>query len=274
MMIKKSFVILVIFIFMFVSFGCGQADRDRLIKLATTTSTEDSGLLNVLLPEFTADTGYSIDVIAVGTGQAINMGEKGDVDVILVHARDAEDEFVDEGYGVNRKDVMYNDFLIIGPEEDPAEIKGENDVIVAMEQIAETESTFVSRGDQSGTHMKELSIWEASGIKPQGEWYKEVGQGMGDTYRVGNVMDGYVFIDRATFLFNRDNYELVEMVEGDELLVNHYGIIAVNPELYSHVNYEGVMTLIEWITSEKGQDIIEVYGVDQFGQPLFVPNAK
>lgn len=247
---------------------------EQTIKLATTTSTEDSGLLDVLLPEFKKDTGYDVEVIAVGTGAAIGLGEKGDVDVILVHSRTAEDQFVADGFGVNRKDVMYNDFLIIGPEDDPAGIKGENDAVAALTAISETESTFLSRGDDSGTHKKEKQLWETAGITPEGEWYVSVGKGMGDTFRMANEMNGYTLIDRGTFLFNRDKYELEAMVEGDELLFNPYGVIAVNKEKHPNVNFEGATAFIEWLTSKKAQDMIAEYGKDEFGQALFVPNAE
>ncbi|MBC7075107.1 MAG: substrate-binding domain-containing protein [Syntrophomonadaceae bacterium] len=247
---------------------------EQTIKLATTTSTEDSGLLDVLLPEFKKDTGYDVEVIAVGTGAAIGLGEKGDVDVILVHSRTAEDQFVADGFGVNRKDVMYNDFLIIGPEDDPAGIKGENDAVAALTAISETESTFLSRGDDSGTHKKEKQLWETAGITPEGEWYVSVGKGMGDTFRMANEMNGYTLIDRGTFLFNRDKYELEAMVEGDELLFNPYGVIAVNKEKHPNVNFEGATAFIEWLTSKKAQDMIAEYGKDEFGQALFVPNVE
>jgi len=266
--------------------GCGSnkpstgADKgtptpeDVRLKLATTTSTEDSGLLDVLLPEFEKDTGYKVDVIAVGTGKAISLGENGDVDVILVHSRAAEDKFVAGGFGVNRKDVMYNDFLIIGPKDDPARIKGGSSAVAAFKAIANAQAIFVSRGDESGTHQKENKIWEAAGITPGGDWYKSVGKGMGDTFRMADEMKGYTLIDRATFLFAQKKYTLEPMVEGDELLFNPYGIIAVNKDKHPDVNYAGAMSLINWITGEKAQQLIGEYGKDKFGQALFVPNAK
>lgn len=244
------------------------------LKLATTTSTDDSGLLDAILPEFEKETGYDVQVIAVGTGAAIDLGEKGDVDVLLVHSRAAEDEFVAAGYGVNRKDVMYNDFLIIGPEDDPAGIKGEKDVVVAMKKIVDTQSVFVSRGDDSGTHKKELSVWQAAGITPQGDWYKSVGKGMGDTFRMANEMKAYTLIDRATYLALKDKYQLVPMVEGDKNLLNPYGVIAVNKDKHPNANFEGANAFIDWITGEKGQTLIGKFGVDQYGQQLFVPDAK
>lgn len=287
---NKKFAVLIMAIFLMGALaGCGNgadnnadnntpapapAPENPQIKMATTTSTQDSGLLDAILPEFTKDTGYEIEVIAVGTGAAIKMGETGDVDVILVHSRAAEDKFVEDGFGVDRKDVMYNDFLFIGPKDDPAGIKGTGDAVAALKAIAEKQATFVSRGDDSGTHKKEVKTWEAAGIEPAGEWYKSVGKGMGDTYRMADEMKGYTLIDRATFLANQDKYELEAMVEGDKLLLNPYGVIAVNPEKYPNVNNDGALAFIEWMTSEKGQKLIGEYGVDEFGQALFVPDAQ
>jgi tungstate transport system substrate-binding protein len=256
----------------------GPADNGQAVvkelKLATTTSTEDSGLLDYILPEFTKDTGYEVQVISVGTGQAIEMGEAGDVDVILVHSRAAEDQFVEEGYGVDRRDVMYNDFLIIGPAEDPAGIKGEADVVKAFTTIQEKQAHFVSRGDNSGTDKKEKGIWSKAGITPEGDWYIEVGQGMGDTFRMADEKKAYTLIDRATYLNLKDNYQLEPMVEGSPELLNPYGVIPVNPEKHPHVDFEGATAFAEWLTSEKGQKMIGEFGVDEFGQQLFVPDAK
>lgn len=256
----------------------GPADNGQAVvkelKLATTTSTEDSGLLDYILPEFTKDTGYEVQVISVGTGQAIEMGEAGDVDVILVHSRAAEDQFVEEGYGVDRRDVMYNDFLIIGPAEDPAGIKGEADVVKAFTTIQEKQAPFVSRGDNSGTDKKEKGIWSKAGITPEGDWYIEVGQGMGDTFRMADEKKAYTLIDRATYLNLKDNYQLEPMVEGSPELLNPYGVIPVNPEKHPHVDFEGATAFAEWLTSEKGQQMIGEFGVDEFGQQLFVPDAK
>lgn len=282
---KLALVVSLLAIFMVtVLAGCAQektpapADNGqpvaKEIKLATTTSTEDSGLLDYLLPEFKKDTGYDVQVISVGTGQAIEMGEAGDVDVILVHSRAAEDQFVEEGYGVDRRDVMYNDFLIIGPAEDPAGIKGEADVVKAFTTIQEKQAPFVSRGDNSGTDKKEKGIWTKAGITPEGEWYIEVGQGMGDTFRMADEKKAYTLIDRATYLNLKDNYQLESIVEGSPELLNPYGVIPVNPEKYSHVDYEGATAFAEWLTSEKGQELIGEFGVDEYGQQLFVPDAK
>lgn len=275
------FAVLMVFVLSVLVMGCGQKtpapaenQPEKVLKLATTTSTEDSGLLDVLLPEFKKDTGYTVDVIAVGTGQAIQMGEAGDVDVILVHSRAAEDKFVADGFGVDRRDVMYNDFLIIGPEEDPAGIKGEKDVKAAFMAIATKQAAFVSRGDDSGTDKKEKKIWEAAGITPEGDWYIESGQGMGDTYRMADEKQAYTLIDRATYLANQDKYRLVTVVEGDQLLFNPYGVIPINPEKYPNVDYEGATKFAEWLTSEKGQKMIGEFGKDKYDQALFVPDAK
>lgn len=251
-----------------------QPTETKVLKLATTTSTEDSGLLDVLLPEFKKDTGYDVQVIAVGTGQAIEMGEAGDVDVILVHSRAAEDKFVEEGYGVDRRDVMYNDFLVIGPAEDPAGIKGEADVLKAFAAIQEKQAPFVSRGDDSGTDKKEKGIWKKANISTEGDWYIEVGQGMGDTFRMADEKKAYTLIDRATYLALKDKYQLEPMVEGSPDLLNPYGVIPVNPEKHPQVDFEGATAFAEWLTSEKGQKLIGEFGVKEFGQQLFVPDAK
>ena len=260
------------------------------VVLATTTSTDNSGLLNDILPDFETRYGAEVEVIAVGTGQAIQLGENGDADVILVHARDREDAFVEAGYGVSRQDVMYNDFVIVGPAADPAGIKGMTDVGAALAQIAETGSTFISRGDDSGTHIKEQSLWQASGVplvetaslnnpdntfvKPEGEWYLSVGQGMGATLTVADEQQAYTLSDRATFLARTlEGIDLVILVEGDSRLFNPYGVIAVNPELHPNVNAAGAEAFIEWLTSLETQQMISQFGVAEFGQPLFVPDS-
>lgn len=244
------------------------------LKLATTTSTEDSGLLDVLLPAFEKDTNYKVKVIAVGSGQAITMGEAGDVDVLLVHSRVAEDKFVADGFGINRRDVMYNDFMIIGPADDPAGIKGSTDAVKAFAAIAQKQAAFVSRADDSGTDKKEKGIWEKAGIKPAGTWYIESGQGMGDTFRIADEKKAYTLIDRATYLALKDKYKLGIIIEGDKSLLNPYGVIPVNPAKFPKVDYEGATKFAEWLTSEKGQKMIGDFGVKEFGQQLFVPDAK
>jgi len=243
------------------------------LKLATTTSTENSGLLGILLPPFEERYNIKVDVIAVGTGAAIQLGENGDVDVVLVHARAAEDKMVEEGYGVNRRDVMHNDFIIVGPPDDLAGIKGEKDAALALTKIANSEKQvfFVSRGDKSGTHIKELELWQSAGIEPQGEWYLEIGQGMEAALLVADERQGYVLTDRGTYLATKDKIELVILSEGDPRLFNPYGIIAVNPAVHPHVKYMEAMQLIAWMTSLEGQKIIGEY--KQHGEVLFFPDA-
>jgi len=261
----------------------------RLV-LATTTSTQDSGLLDVILPDFETRYGAEVEVIAVGTGQAIELGENGDADVILVHARSREDAFVEAGYGVNRQDVMYNDIVIVGPAADPAGIKGLTDVAAALNKIAETGSTFISRGDDSGTHTKEQTLWQASGlplikatsiksadktyVRPQGDWYLSIGQGMGATLTMANEQQAYTLSDRATFLARTlEGIDLEIMVEGDSRLFNPYGVIQVNPALHSHANAVGAEVFIAWITSVETQQLIGQFGIDEFGMPLFTPDS-
>ena len=241
------------------------------LKLATTTSTENSGLLGVLLPPFEEKFGIKVDVIAVGTGQAIKLGENGDVDMILVHARAAEDKFIEEGYGVNRRDVMFNDFIILGPSNDPAGIKEERNVTLALKKIADCKAYFVSRGDDSGTHKKEKILWQNAKISPEGEWYMEIGQGMGATLQVANERQAYVLCDRGTFLAYKDKIDIIILSEGDPLLFNPYGIMAVDPARYPHVKYIEAMQLIAWVTSGEGQKIIGEYKKE--GEILFHPMA-
>lgn len=240
-----------------------------VIKLATTTSTDNSGLLKVLLPPFEKKYNSRVDVIAVGTGKAIKLGANGDVDVILVHARQAEDKFVADGFGVNRRDVMFNDFIILSPKDDPAQIKGSADVIEALKKIADNKATFVSRGDDSGTHKKEKSLWVLAEIKPQGSWYNAAGQGMGACLQIADEKQGYVLADRGTYLAYMDKIDLVIAHEGDKDLFNPYGIIAINPTNYPTSNYMGAMMLIGWLTSIDGQKIISSYKVN--GEQLFKP---
>ncbi|MBE3092606.1 MAG: substrate-binding domain-containing protein [Chloroflexi bacterium] len=240
------------------------------LKLATTTSTENSGLLDKLLPPFEEKFNIKVDVIAVGTGAAIKLGVNGDVDIILTHDPDAEDKFVQDGYGVNRRDVMYNDFIVLGPSNDPAKIKGMKNVVSAFSNIAYQQAFFVSRGDASGTDVKEKIIWQIAGIKPE-KWYMEAGQGMGATLQIANEKQAYVLCDRGTFLAYKDKIELDVLYERDPLLFSPYRIIAVNPALYSHVKYMEAMQLIAWVTSVEGQKIIGEYKIG--GGMLFYPMA-
>ncbi len=241
------------------------------ITMASTTSTDNSGLFGAVLPLFEERTGIGVDVIAVGTGNAIELGRNGDVDLILVHARALEDAFVAEGYGVNRRDVMHNDFVILGPADDPAGIAGLTDGAEALTRIAAAQSVFVSRGDNSGTHVKEQSIWSSAGIAPGGNWYREAGQGMGAVITMTNDMNGYTIADRGTFIAMEDSIDLRVLVEGDPILFNPYGIIAVNPSVHPHVNYEAAMLLIAFFTSIEGQKAIDDFAKN--GQQLFYPDA-
>lgn len=256
------------------AFSCKKKVKNTEIILATTTSTYDSGLLDELIPAFEEETTYKVKPIAVGTGEAIAMGERGEIDVILVHSREEEDRFVEEGYGTERRDVMHNDFVIIGPEDDPSDISGLT-AVEAYITISANEASFVSRGDDSGTNKKEIEIWEEAGTTPQGDWYIESGQGMGETLRIADEKQAYTMTDRGTYLSQRDSLSLVVMVEDDEILFNPYGVIALNPEKHKDIdiNYEGAQAFVEFITGEKGQAIIKEFGVAEYGQPLFYPDV-
>jgi len=243
-----------------------------IIKLSTTTSTENSGLLNFLLPAFEAKTGYKVHVISVGTGKALELAKNGDVDVTLVHARAAEDKFVAEGYGVNRRDVMYNDFIIVGPRNDPAGIAGSRNVIAAMRKIAQSGVRFISRGDNSGTDLMEKKYWKDAGVMPAGSAYVSAGLGMGEVLNMAAQMDAYTLTDRATYGAYRAKTGLAVLVQGDPKMFNPYGIIAVNPARYPDINYKGAMQLINWITSKEGQQKIAEFKVG--GEQLFFPSAK
>jgi tungstate transport system substrate-binding protein len=244
------------------------------IILSTTTSTQDSGLLDYLLPEFTKDTGYEIKVVAVGTGQAIKMGEDGEADVLLVHAKASEEEFVKAGHGVKRYDVMYNDFILIGPKED-ASVKdnSKGEIVTALKYINDNKVKFVSRGDDSGTHKAELKLWKAAAIEPAGDWYISAGKGMGAVIQMADEMKAYTLTDRATYLSMRDKVNLEISVEQDPALYNQYGVIAVNPDKNDKINKEGAQAFVDWILSEKVQKLIGEFGTDKFGQSLFIPNA-
>lgn len=249
----------------------GSASEPQILRLATTTSTDNSGLLTTLLPAFEKSVGYQVHVIAVGTGKALRMGRDGDVDVVLVHAPAAEKIFVEQGFGVNRRQVMYNDFVIVGPPSDPAGIKDMPSAIDALARIAEKQATFVSRGDDSGTHKMERALWNAAGIKPAGRWYNEVGQGMGKVLQIAGELDAYTLTDRGTWLAMKRKSPLNIVIKGDKRLYNPYGIIAVNPDRYPQVNYQGAMALIGWITSADGQAMIRDFQIH--GEKLFSPLA-
>ncbi|WP_439684906.1 Tungsten ABC transporter substrate-binding protein [Cupriavidus oxalaticus] len=243
------------------------------LKLATTTSTENSGLLKYLLPRFEQKSGVTVKVIAVGSGKAMKMGEMGDVDVLLVHARKMEDAFVAAGYGVNRRDVMYNDFIVVGPANDPAGVKGGKDVLAGFRKLAGSGSKFISRGDNSGTDVMEKEYWKEIGIEPKGKpWYVSAGLGMGEVLTMAAQMPGYTLSDRATYGAYRAKTGLAIAIEGDPKMFNPYGIIAVNPAKHAGTNYADAMKLVEWITSKEGQDAIASYRVE--GEQLFFPSFK
>jgi tungstate transport system substrate-binding protein len=244
----------------------------EVIRLSTTTSTESSGLLKHLLPTFEAKTNSKVHVISVGTGKALELAKNGDVDVTLVHARPLEDKFVAAGHGVNRRDVMYNDFIIVGPKSDPAGVKGTKDVIGAMKRIADSNAKFISRGDNSGTDQMEKSYWKEAGIKPEGSDYVSAGLGMGQVLTMAGEMGGYTLTDRATYIAYQDRTGLDIVVQGDAKMFNPYGIIAVNPKHHPSVNHKGAMQLIEWITSPESQKMIDAFRVD--GQQVFFASAK
>lgn len=250
-----------------------QAAETKTLKLATTTSTATSGLLDYLLPKFEAKCGCKVNVIAVGTGKALKLGEDGNVDVVLVHARPAEDAFVAAGHGVDRRDVMYNDFVLIGPNNDPAGIRNQKDVLEAMKRIATRQWKFVSRGDDSGTDQMERSYWKALNIQPAGQrWYFSAGQGMGEVLMMSGEMRAYTLTDRGTYISFKDKIGLPILMQGDARMFNPYGIIAVNPKKYPKSNYQGATELINWITSPDGQKLIGDFKVG--GEQLFTPSAK
>ena len=248
--------------------------QPRYITVASTTSTEQSGLFKHLLPIFEKKTGIQVRVVAVGTGQALDIGRRGDADVVLVHAKPLEEKFIADGYGVKRYEVMYNDFVLIGPRSDPARVKGQKDVAAALRQIGEAKAPFVSRGDRSGTHYAELELWHAAGINitsAKGPWYRETGQGMGPALNIAAGMDAYVLSDRGTWLTFRNRGSLGILVEGDRRLFNQYGVILVNPRKHLGVKREMGQAFIDWLISSEGQDAIAAYKPN--GEQLFFPNA-
>lgn len=248
--------------------------QDKSIIVASTTSTQDTGLFGSLLPKFKAKTGIDVKVIAQGTGQALDTGRRGDADVVFVHAKSQEEKFVADGFGVKRFDVMYNDFVLIGPKSDPAKIKGGKNVLAGLKAISEKSSPFVSRGDKSGTHAAELTLWKAASLDPASgklAWYREIGQGMGAALNTAGAMGAYVLSDRGTWLSFKNKGELEIVVEGDQRLFNQYGIILVNPEKHPSVKKELGQAFIDWVVSAEGQGAIRDYKIE--GQQLFFPNA-
>jgi tungstate transport system substrate-binding protein len=252
--------------------GCAGAARERSLVLATTTSTQDSGLLDELLPAFTQETAWRVQTVAVGSGQAIELGRRGEADVLLVHSPAAEQEFVAEGTAADRRLVMHNDFVLVGPPADPAGIR-DADSVAAMRAVAATGAVFVSRGDESGTNAKEEGLWERAGVVPGGGWYQSTGQGMGETLRVASEKQGYTLSDRATFLAQRDSLGLEVLSEGDPGLLNVYHVIPLTTRAGERVQADGGAAFAEWITSPGAQERIGAFGVAEFGQPLFVPDA-
>jgi tungstate transport system substrate-binding protein len=251
------------------------AAQDRTITVASTTSTEQSGLFGHLLPLFAGDAGITVKVVAVGTGQALDIGRRGDADVVFVHDRAAEDKFMSEGQGVKRFDVMYNDFVLVGPKNDPAKIAGGKDVADALRRIAAAKATFISRGDKSGTHAAELRLWKEAGIVlgPGTEsWYREIGQGMGPALNMASSANGYVLSDRGTWLAFRNRGDLAILTEGDKRLFNQYGVMLVNPAKHPDVKAKDGQAFIDWLISPRGQQAIAGYKVG--GEQLFFPNAS
>ncbi|HXE86528.1 MAG TPA: extracellular solute-binding protein [Hyphomicrobiaceae bacterium] len=249
--------------------------QDKSIVVASTTSTQDSGLFGHILPLFKAKTGIDVKVVAQGTGQALDTARRGDADVVFVHAKPQEEKFVAEGFGVKRFDVMYNDFVVIGPKSDPAGIKGGSDVLAAFKAIYDKGAPFVSRGDKSGTHAAELALWKAASLDPAGSkpaWYREIGQGMGAALNTAGAMGAYVLSDRGTWLSFKNRGDLEVVVEGDKRLFNQYGVILVNPAKHPHVKKELGQQFIDWVISAEGQNAIKSYTID--GQQLFFPNAS
>lgn len=270
-----AILILMVCFNLFVSVTAPAAAETR-IRCASTTSTQNSGLFDYILPIFEKKTGIKVDVVAVGTGAAIEIGKRGDADVVFVHDKEQELKAVEEGFFVNRHDVMYNDFVILGPTSDPAKIKGVKSATDAFKKIGESGTLFVSRGDKSGTNTKELSIWKKTGIEPTGQkWYLEVGQGMEKTQRIADEKRAYTLTDRGTWLATRDKdkLDMIIVLEGDPTLFNQYGVMAVSPEKLKTVKYKEAMEFVNWTISKEGQDTIASFK-DKNGNQLFTPNAK
>jgi len=246
----------------------------KSIILATTTSTQDSGLLDVLVPQFEKESGYKVKTISVGSGQAMKMGEKGEADVLLVHSPEAEKKFMSDGFGVTRRLVMHNDFIIVGPAADPAKVKSAHGSIDALKRIAQTGALFASRGDNSGTHAKEKGLWKGAGINPDGQkWYQQTGLGMGQTLNVAAEKKGYSLTDRATYLALKKNLGLVVLNEGDNKLLNIYHVIEINPLKWPKINTAGGKAFADFMVAKKTQEIIGRFGIEKFGAALFFPDA-
>ena len=249
--------------------------QEKFIVVASTTSTEQSGLFSHLLPAFKAKTGIDVRVVALGTGQALDTARRGDADVVFVHDRVAEEKFLTEGFGVDRREVLYNDFILVGPKSDPAKIGGSKDIVAALKKIDAAKAPFASRGDKSGTHAAELRLWKIAGLDPEtgkGTWYRETGSGMGATLNTAAAMDAYAVADRGTWLSFKNRRDLTISVEGDQRMFNQYGVMLVNPAKHPHVKKDLGMAFVEWVTSPEGQKTIADYKID--GEQLFFPNYK
>lgn len=258
-----------------INIGTVFAEEDTFITLSSTTSTDNSGLLDYLIPKFKDKTGINVRVIAVGTGRALQLGERGDADVVLVHHKASEEIFVENGFGIERRDVMYNDYVIVGPKKDPAQIKQVKAAAKAFQNISQNKVPFVSRGDDSGTHKKELEIWTLTGInidQYSGDWYREAGAGMGATLNIANGMSAYTITDRGTWLSFKNRDELTLLFENDPPLFNQYGVILVNPKRHEHIKYKEAKLFSEWLTSNEGQQAIAEFTLEN--QQLFFPNAS
>jgi tungstate transport system substrate-binding protein len=264
-----------LFVALSMCFSISAAAQQRFITVASTTSTEQSGLFRHLLPAFEQKTGIQVRVVALGTGQSLDMGKRGDADVVFVHAKPLEEKFVAEGFGVKRFEVMYNDFILVGPKSDPAKVGGTKDIVVGLQKIKAAQAPFASRGDKSGTHFAELQLWKAAGVdiaKDKGPWYRDTGSGMGPTLNTAAGMNAYALTDRGTWLSFKNRADLVISVEGDQRLFNQYGVILVNPAKHAHVKKELGQAFIDWIVSAEGQGHIATYKIG--GEQLFFPNAE
>jgi len=281
---KKTLLAALSTIFLFSTTACSnkaaqttstEKQADKSIILATTTSTQDSGLLDYLLPIFEKEKGIKVKVVAKGTGEALKLGERGDADALLVHAKEQEEKFIKDGFGVKRYDVMYNDFIIVGPKNDPAKIKekASNDAIQALNLISKSGSQFISRGDESGTHTKEKGLWKAANITPSGNFYVSAGKGMGAVLQMANEKNAYTLTDRATYLSMKDKLDLIIVTEKNDKLYNQYGVIKLNPEKHK-IKEKEADEFINWIISDNTQKLIAEFGKDKYGQSLFIPNAK
>lgn len=274
-MVKRRNALLAALVAALLGLAATASAADRFITVASTTSTEQSGLLKHILPHFQAKSGIEVRVVALGTGQALDMGRRGDADVVFVHDMVAEEKFVADGFGVDRREVMYNDFVVIGPASDPAKVAGTKDVAAALEKIADAKAPFVSRGDKSGTHAAELRLWKLAGIDiaaAKGPWYRETGSGMGPALNTAAAQNAYILSDRGTWLSFKNRGDLKIAVEGDKRLFNQYGVMLVNPARHAHVKKADGMEFVNWVVSPEGQKTIADYKIG--GEQLFFPNAK